>query len=180
MLGERVLFQMKEKGTLYFFTGLAGAGKSTVGGLFYERLKAQSPDAILHDGHQAREAAVAGGAPRDYSLNARLQGAKGMQQTIKSQVDIGHDVVWCGMALFDEIRQWNRENLENYREVYLKVPMETLKSRRVELYSGREPQVVGLDLAWDEPTAPDIVIENDGRHTPDEIVTMLFEKFGLN
>ena len=170
---------MEGKGTLYFFTGLAGAGKSTIGGLFYERLKVQKPNAILLDGHHAREAAVAGGAPRDYSLNARLQGAKGMQQYIKSLVDTGHDVVWCSMALFDEIRKWNRENIENYREIYLKVPMETLKTRRVELYSGREPQVVGLDLAWDEPSASDMVIENDGRHTPDEIVTRLVEEFGL-
>ena len=34
------------KGTVYFFTGLAGAGKTTVGGLFYLRLKAQNPDAV--------------------------------------------------------------------------------------------------------------------------------------
>ena len=170
---------MEEKGTVYFFTGLAGAGKSTIGGLFYERLKAHRPDAILIDGHMAREAAVAAGASRDYSLNARLQGAKGAQNHIKSLADAGHDVVWCSMALFDEIRQWNRKNIERYREVYLKVPMETLKRRRVELYSGRERQVVGLDLAWDEPVASDAVIENDGRDTPEEIVAKLVEEFGL-
>ena len=28
-----------EKGTVYFFTGLAGAGKTTIGGLFYQKLK---------------------------------------------------------------------------------------------------------------------------------------------
>ena len=48
---------MEKKGTVYFFTGLAGAGKTTIGGLFYERLKEKSPDAILIDGDQARLAA---------------------------------------------------------------------------------------------------------------------------
>ncbi len=33
---------MSEKGTLYFFTGLAGAGKTTIGGLFYEKLREKS------------------------------------------------------------------------------------------------------------------------------------------
>jgi len=40
------------KGTVYFFTGLAGAGKTTIGGLFYQRLKVIRPDAILIDGYQ--------------------------------------------------------------------------------------------------------------------------------
>ena len=170
---------MNKSGTLYFFTGLAGAGKSTIGGLFFQRLKEKKTNVFLMDGHVAREAAVAAGVPRDYSLTARLQGAMGMQQYIKSLVDQGNDVVWCSMSLFDQIRRWNRENIENYKEIYLKVPMETLKLRRVELYSGNQPQVVGLDLAWDEPTSPDCVIENDGRHTPEEIVTWLEKEFGL-
>ena len=28
---------MEHKGTVYFFTGLSGAGKTTVGSLFYQR-----------------------------------------------------------------------------------------------------------------------------------------------
>ena len=45
---------MNEKGTVYFFTGLAGAGKTTIGGLFYRRLKTRKPDAVLIDGDQTR------------------------------------------------------------------------------------------------------------------------------
>ena len=48
---------MSEKGTVYFFTGLAGAGKTTIGGLFYQRLKETKPDIILIDGDRARLAA---------------------------------------------------------------------------------------------------------------------------
>ena len=45
---------MSKKGTVYFFTGLAGAGKTTIGGLFYQRLREKRPDAVLIDGDQAR------------------------------------------------------------------------------------------------------------------------------
>ena len=45
---------MSKKGTVYFFTGLAGAGKTTIGGLFYQRLKEKKADAILIDGDLSR------------------------------------------------------------------------------------------------------------------------------
>lgn len=43
-----------EKGTVYFFTGLSGAGKTTLGGLFHRRLKQRKPNVILLDGDLIR------------------------------------------------------------------------------------------------------------------------------
>ena len=162
-----------QKGTLYFFTGLAGAGKSTLGGLFYERLKQRKPDAALFDGHQVRETAVASGMPRDYSIAARLKGAREMFAYCKEVTDQGVDVVCCSMSLFDEIRDWNRANIENYKEVYIQADMDILRQRRQRLYSGEEPQVVGVDLPWEEPKTPDVVICNNGTETPEEVVARL-------
>ena len=159
-----------QKGTLYFFTGLAGAGKSTLGGLFYERLKKRKPDAVLFDGHVARENAMAAGAPRDYSNAARLAGARGMFAYCKELTDQGKDVVCCSMSLFDEMREWNRENIENYKEIYIRTDMTVLRQRREKLYSGEEKQVVGMDLPWDEPQNPDVIVENNGHRTPVEVV----------
>ena len=168
-----------QKGTLYFFTGLAGAGKSTLGGLFYEKLKQRKPDAVLIDGHVTRENAVASGAPRDYSNSARLAGAWGMFANCKALTEQGKDVVCCSMSLFDEIRNWNRANIENYKEIYIRTDMNVLRQRREKLYSGEERQVVGMDLPWDEPTAPDVIIDNDGSELPEEIVVRLEQEFLL-
>ena len=63
-----------EKGTVYFFTGLAGAGKTTIGGLFYQRLKEIRPEAVLIDGDKNRDQANAR-APKDYSTEAPLKAA---------------------------------------------------------------------------------------------------------
>ena len=57
-----------KKGTFYFFTGLAGAGKTTIGGLFYRRQKAKRNDILLFDGDATRN--VSG--ERDYSTEGRL------------------------------------------------------------------------------------------------------------
>ena len=175
---------MSEKGTVYFFTGLAGAGKSTIGGLFYQRLKEKSPTAILIDGDLTRLAAghstVDGRVLLEdrYTTEARKSGAFESFQTCKYYADQGLDVVICSIAMYTEVRDWNRKNIENYREVYLKVTRETLYRRdQKKLYSSGTKKVVGVDLPWDEPGHSSIVVPNDGEETPEEIVDRLMKFF---
>jgi len=178
---------MSEKGTVYFFTGLAGAGKTTIGGLFYQRLKERNPDAVLIDGDQARTAA--GHSTPDgkvlledrYTTEARKVGAFWTFQNCRDLTDQGMDVVVCSIAMYREVRAWNRENIENYREIYLKVSRDTLYRRdQKKLYSTKAKNVVGVDLPWDEPGHSSIVIQNDGQETPDEIVERLLKFFELD
>lgn len=173
-----------EKGTVYFFTGLAGAGKTTIGGLFYRRLKERRPDAQLIDGDQVRN-----GDPSDppdpgvmdedrYTTEARKAGAWDMFAWCRDIADEGRDVVVCSISMYKEIRDWNRENIENYREIYIKVKHETLYKRdQKKLYSTRAKNVVGVDLPWDEPDSSDIVVVNDGDESPESIVDRLEKYF---
>lgn len=177
---------MSKKGTVYFFTGLAGAGKTTIGGLFYQRLKEKRPKVVLIDGDQTRTQAghstVDGTVLQEdrYTTEARKAGAFRNFQECKYYVQDGYDVVICSIAMYTEVRAWNRENIENYREVYLKVTPETLYKRdQKKLYSSKAKNVVGVDLPWDEPGHSNIVIQNDGHETPEEIVDRLFRFFEL-
>ncbi len=177
---------MSEKGTVYFFTGLAGAGKTTIGGLFYQRLKERKPNAVLIDGDRRR--AKAGHSAADgtvlmeerYTTQARKDGAFGLFKHCWWLAEQGIDVVVCAIAMYTEVRAWNRENIENYREIYIKVTRETLYRRdQKKLYSSGAKNVVGVDLPWDEPDTPDVVIQNDGQETPEEIVARLLKFFHL-
>ena len=175
-----------EKGTVYFFTGLAGAGKTTIGGLFYQKLREKKPDAILIDGDQVR-LEMGHSAPDGtvlledrYTTEARKAGARCTFPHCRDLADQGKDVVVCNIAMYHEIRAWNRENIENYREIYVKVSRETLYKRdQKKLYSSGAKNVVGVDLPWDEPGHSNIVIQNDGQETPEEIVERLLKFFGL-
>lgn len=178
---------MKETGTVYFFTGLAGAGKTTIGSLFYKRLKERSPDAVLFDGDQLRGAAgdfcVKTGAilkEDRYTTEARRAGAYNTFQTCKELADKGRDVVVCSISMYSDVRRWNREHIENYREIYVKVTRETLYRRdQKKLYSSGTKNVVGVDLPYDEPGHSHVVIQNDGEETPEAIVNRLAAEFGL-
>ena len=177
---------MNEKGTVYFFTGLAGAGKTTIGGLFYQRLKSQKPEVVLIDGDQTRTQAGHSSADGTvlqedcYTTEARKGGARRAFRQCRELAEEGKDVVICSIAMYTEIRAWNRENIENYREIYLKVSHDTLYRRdQKKLYSTKAKNVVGVDLPWDEPGHSSIVIQNDGQESPEEIVDRLMNFFGL-
>lgn len=178
---------MGKKGTVYFFTGLAGAGKTTIGGLFYQRLKQRSPDAVLFDGDQLRGASGdfcpdTGAILKEdrYTTEARRAGAYNTFRTCKSLSDQGKDVVVCSISMYSDVRRWNRENIEQYREIYVRVTRETLYRRdQKKLYSSGAKNVVGVDLPYDEPEHSHIVIQNDGEETPEAIVDRLFRFFGL-
>ena len=167
---------MREKGTVYFFTGLAGAGKTTIGGLFYRELKEQKPNVFLADGDQTRSIFGRSG----YSTEARKDAARRGFRLWRELAEQGIDVVVCSIAMYREIQQWNRENIENYREIYIRVTRETLYRRdQKQLYSSGRKEVVGVDLPYDEPQDADVVVQNDGQETPEEIVTRLRDMFGL-
>ena len=165
-----------EKGTVYFFTGLAGAGKTTVGGLFYRRLKARKTNVFCMDGD-----AMDGVFERTgYSTAARLKDAKAQFRLCRALSEQGIDVVMCSISMYDEIRDWNRANIDNYREIYIKVTPDTLYRRdQKKLYSSGAKEVVGVDLPWDEPDSSDLVIENEGGEEPEAIVERIWRAFGL-
>lgn len=87
--------------------------------------------------------------------------------------------------MFDAVREWNRVNIDNYREIYIKVSMETLRQRDQKgLYSGttkeKEKDVAGIHIAFEEPKSPDLVLENDGEKTPEEQADQIIEYFSAN
>ena len=167
-----------DKGTVYFFTGPSGAGKTTIGGLLYSRMKAKRNDVVLLDGDQLRRLSFH--KKSGYTTEERRRGAYYNFEMCKMLADQGIDVVLCSISMYHDCRSWAAEHIENYREIYVKAARETLYRRDQKgLYSSGAKNVVGVDLLCEEPEAPDIVIENDGAESPEEIVDRLEVFFGL-
>ena len=86
--------------------------------------------------------------------------------------------------MYDECREWNRKNILNYIEIYLKVPVDVLIQRdSKKLYSkaikSEIKNVMGIDMEYEEPKNPDIEIENYGLNTVEKVLKIIIDKFNL-
>jgi cytidine diphosphoramidate kinase len=85
------------------------------------------------------------------------------------------------ISMFKEIYEWNRNNLTDYFEVYLKVPVEELRRRDTKgIYfrfnSGEIKNVAGLDLKIDEPKESNILFEYCDNLSVDDMSKKVIKK----
>lgn len=165
---------MSNQGILYWITGLYGAGKTTIGNRLYYELKKQRDNVVLLDGDILKD--LVSDIP-GYTENDRRKRAIKYAQICRMLTNQGITVICCTIAMFDEIREWNRKNNKGYVEVYLDVPFDILLERdQKNIYSSREGEIyhlAGMDMKIEFPKSPDIVIQNDGRYTVAECVNKI-------
>ena len=168
-------------GRVYWLTGLACTGKTTLGRLLCRRFRRQGRTCVHLDGDELREAFDndLGHDFRDRWRSARRY--SGLSRMFAGQ---GIDVVCSTISLFHDVQRWNRANIKNYYEILLRAPLPILiardgKSLYRRALRGEIDNVVGIDLPAQEPEHPDIVIENDGSRSPEAVLDLIVKALGL-
>lgn len=143
--------------------GLSGTGKTTLATQVVERIRQSNGKVVLLDGDVVR---TLFGNDVDHTIEGRRKNAERLSILTKYLSDQGIHVVAAVLSIFPEWRSWNRKNIANYSEVYLKASMETLLRRDIkDLYAkairGEIVNVVGVDIPFPEPVNPELIIEND-------------------
>ena len=169
-----------EKGTFYWISGLSGAGKTTIGTLFYNYLKEKKDNVVFIDGDVLRE--ITG--DNDFSEAGRDNRVKKNARLFALLTDQGIDVVNCSIGLRNKYREWNRELITNISEIYIKVSMDELIRRDPKgLYRralNHETQnVYGIDLPYEEPEHPAVVVSNEGDKTPEGVLQQIVAVLGV-
>jgi cytidine diphosphoramidate kinase len=163
---------------VYWITGLSGSGKTTIGReLFYE-LKKKNSNIVFLDGDALREVF---GNDLGYTIEDRRKCARRYSLLCKMLSEQGLIVICCTVSMFDEVREWNRRNIKQYFEIYIKVPLSILEKRDQKgIYSGlkqgRVSHVIGLDLNAEEPKFADLTICNNGDISARECAEMILDK----
>lgn len=168
-------------GCVYWITGLSGAGKTTIGEILYQRIRAKEANTVFFDGDVLRQIF---GDDLGYEKEDRRKCAmrySGLCALLAAQ---GINVICCTISMFDSVREWNRDNIQDYREIYVKVPMHVLQERNQKgLYSEAKFQndinLVGVTHEMEEPKIPDLVLNNEGLLSPEEQVDIICQRWNL-
>jgi len=167
-------------GSVVWITGLSGAGKTTVAHRVWTALRERGTPAIYLDGDVLRAML---GAVEAHSLEQRRALAHSYGRICAELARQGFTVVCATISMFHDVRRWNREHLPGYVEIYLRVPVAELTRRDAKGLYAKAAQgagnMMGLDLPFEEPLTPDLVIDNFGATDVDaaeRLILTLFDK----
>lgn len=164
-------------GHVFWITGLAGVGKTTIGHLLLQRLRDHGQQVVFLDGDGLRSVI---GDDLGYDQDARRRSAMRNGRLCRLIAQQGFDVICSTISLLHEVQDWNRANIPEYHEIYLRAPLSELERRDPKgLYArarrGEIADIAGIDVAVEEPRSPDLVIDNYGALTPEAAVDMIRE-----
>ena len=149
---------------IIWIIGLSDSGKTTLANKIISNVRKTGRKIIHLDGDVVRELYD---NDLGYSLKDRKLNSIRICKICKYLDCQKLDVVVSILSNFPESRKWCRDNLSRYFEIYIKVPLSTLKKRDSKnLYKkysqGMIKNVIGCDLEFKIPENPDMIIENDG------------------
>lgn len=159
--------------------GLSRAGKSTLSRLLYNDLKNEVDNLVLLDGDVIRELF---GNDVDHTIEGRRKNAERISNLSNFLSKQNIHVIAAVLSIFPEWQAWNRKNIEDYNEVYIKASIDVLEQRDtnnlyIQARMGKIKNVVGIDIPFPEPKNPDLVISNsaetqDFSHLLEEIKSL--------
>ncbi len=162
---------MHRCGRVYWITGLKGSGKTTVGMALYYKLLQDYDNVLILDGDILKQFV---GDSVGYNSNERLARGQRYSQLCKLLVEQGMIVVICTIAMFHEVRKWNRNNIKGYVEVFLNTPPEIIWERdKSKLYSFEEIREQYATLQM--PRCADVIFRNDGTQSLADMVQGIIE-----
>ena len=164
-----------------WFTGLSGAGKSTIADVVEKKLVSIGKYTMLLDGDNIRL-----GLNQDlgFSEKDRIENIRRVAEVAKLMNDAGLIVLVSFISPYERDREQARKIIGDcFREIYVSTPLDECEKRDVKgLYKkarkGQIPNFTGISSPYEAPAHPDINVDTtkrDASDIADEIINKFFK-----
>lgn len=166
---------MDQKGFTLWFTGLSGAGKTTLARLVESQLKERNLRVEVLDGDVVRTnlSKGLGFSKEDRDTNIRRIG-------FVCHLLTRNDVIAIAAAIspYSSVRNELRDQIGAFVEVFAKCPIDVLSDRDVKgLYkkalAGEIKNFTGIDDPYEEPISPEVTVHTDAELPEDSAARII-------
>ena len=167
-----------QKPAVLWFTGLSGAGKSTIANLVEKRLVRMNRHTFLLDGDNVRH-----GLNKDLGFTQadRVENIRRIGEVAKLMTDAGLIVLTAFISPFRAERQMVRDMMApgEFVEIFVDTPLAEAEARDVKgLYkkarAGQLKNFTGIDSPYEPPTAPELRVDTT-KMTPEQAADLIVE-----
>ena len=166
----------KNKGILFWITGLSGSGKTTIAEKIINSISKKYGSTITISGDDLRKKLNF----NKFSRKHRLIYALSYSKFCKYLIDKNINVIFSTVSLFHKVRKWNRAHINNYVEIYIESDIyELIKRKKKFFYKGNYKNIVGKNLKAEFPKSPDIIIKNNFTNSLNKLSQELLRKIKI-
>ncbi|MBI4340743.1 MAG: adenylyl-sulfate kinase [Candidatus Omnitrophica bacterium] len=164
-----------QKGFTLWFTGLSGAGKSTLAQHVARELRHRGLKVEILDGDEVRTNLSKG---LGFSKEDRDTNIKRIGYVAKLLSRNGVVAITAAISPYKAIRDYNREQIGNFIEVYVQCSIEELTRRDVKgLYkkavAGEIKNFTGVSDPYEPPERPEILVDSGAQTEADSLKAIL-------
>jgi adenylylsulfate kinase len=148
----------KNKGILFWVTGFSGSGKTKFSKKIHKQIIKEYGPTVLFSGDDIRRIFNL----RGYSSKDRFETVMKYCKLVKFITSQNINVIFAVIGMMHSIRKWNRKNITNYVEIYIKSDLKKIiNKKKKKIYFKNKKNIVGLDIKPEFPKKPDITLVND-------------------
>ncbi|MBY8861437.1 sulfate adenylyltransferase subunit CysN [Nocardia sp. CA2R105] len=163
-----------------WFTGLSGAGKSTIANLVEKSLHEQGFHTYLLDGDNVRHGL---NADLGFTDADRVENIRRVVEVARLLADAGLIVLASFITPFEADRARARERIGDgtFFEVHVDAPLEVVEARdRKGLYAkarrGELVNFTGIDSPYEPPGSPELRLDSSGARTPQQLADEVIDR----